>query len=145
LANHYSFLKGVIGFLAILSILSACAGPRVVKEDEKAGLRNRINEYWQYRIKGDVERAYQMEVPLFREKYSVLHYMNRFRLVRYLEAEIQELRIEGKEATSTVKLTHVVLLKGLTNKKLTKLEQEKWINIKSAWYHVPEESEMKKE
>ena len=129
----------------ILAFLTGCAGPQVVKEDEKANLRNRINEYWQYRIKGDVEKAYQFEVPSFREKYSVLYYVNRFRIVRYLEAEVREIGIDGKEASSTVKLTYVVLLKRLTDTKLAKLEQEKWIKIKDTWYHVPEDFEMKKE
>jgi hypothetical protein len=141
-------------FLRILTILTAllvaliflihCAGPQVALEKEEAKLRNRIDEYWQYRIKGDVERAYQFEVPSFREKYSVLYYVNRFRMVKYLEADIQEVKIEGKEAGSAVKLTYLMLVKGLTKKKLTKLEQEKWVNIKSTWYHVPEDFDMKK-
>jgi hypothetical protein len=116
----------------------------VVKKDEKAKLRDRINEYWQYRIKEDVERAYQCEVPAFREKVSILEYLNRFKLVKYLDAEVQEIEVKGREASSKLKLTYSVLLKAISEKKLSKLEEETWVKVKGTWYHLPEGFEMKK-
>ena len=128
----------------ILSFLTHCAGPQVVGEEEKAKLRDRINEYWQYRIKEDVEKAYQFEVPAFREKVSILQYVNRFKLVKYLDAEVQEIEVKGREASSSSKLTYVIFLKAISGKKLSKLEKEKWVKVKGTWYHVPEDFEMKK-
>lgn len=128
----------------ILSFLTQCAGLQVVREEEKAKLRDRVNEYWQYRIKGDVERAYQCEAPAFREKVSMLQYANRFRLVKYLDAEVQEIEVKGREASSKLKVTYVIFLLAISDKKLSKLEEEKWVKIEGAWYHVPEDLEMKK-
>jgi len=116
----------------------------VVREEEKAKLRDRVNEYWQYRIKGDVERAYQCEAPAFREKVSILQYVNRFKMVKYLDAEVQEIEVKGGEASSKLKLTYVIFLRAISNKKLSKLEEEKWVKIEGAWYHVLEDFEMKK-
>jgi uncharacterized protein YchJ len=128
----------------MLSFLTHCAGPQVVGEEEKAKFRDRINEYWQYRIKGDAERAYQCEVPAFREKVSILQYANRFKLVKYLNIEVQEIEVKGREASSKLKLTYVIFLKAISDKKLSKLEEEKWVKVKGTWYHVPEDFEMKK-
>jgi uncharacterized protein YchJ len=116
----------------------------VVREEEKAKLRDRINEYWKYRIKGDAERAYQCEVPAFREKVSILQYANRFKLIKYLDAEVQEIEVKGGEASSSSKLTYVIFLRAITGKKLNKLEKEKWVKVKGTWYHVPEDFEMMK-
>jgi hypothetical protein len=120
-----------------LSFLTHCAGSRVIKEDEKARLRERINEYWQYKIKGDVEKAYQCEVPAFREKVSILQYVNRFKLFKFVETEVQEIEGNGREADSISKVTYRVLLKPMMDRKLTKFENEKWTKIKGTWYHVP--------
>jgi uncharacterized protein YchJ len=138
-------LRAATGFLVILSFLTQCAGPQVVREEEKAKLRDRVNEYWQYRIKGDVERAYQCEAPAFREKVLILQYADRFKLVKYLDAEVQEIEVKGREASSKLKLTYVIFLQAISDKKLSKLEEEKWVKIEGAWYHVPEDFEMKKD
>ena len=117
----------------------------MVREEEKVKLRDRVNEYWQYRIKGDAERAYQCEVPAFREKVSILQYVNRFKLVKYLDAEVQEIEVNGREASSSSKLTYVIFLKAISGRKLSKLEKEKWVKVKGTWYHVPGDFEMKKD
>ena len=127
----------------ILSFLTHCAGPQVVREEEKTKLRDRINEYWQYRIKGDAERAYQCEIPAFREKVSILQYANRFKLVKYLDVEVQEIEVKGREASSNLKLTYVIFLKAISDKKLNKFEKEKWVKIEGTWYHLPENFEIK--
>jgi uncharacterized protein YchJ len=117
----------------------------VVGEEEKTKFRNRVNEYWQYRIKGDIERAYQCEVPAFREKVSILQYANRFKLVKYLDAEVWEIEFKGTEASSKSKVTYVIFLRAIKDKQLSKLEEEKWMKVEGTWYHVPEDFRMKKD
>jgi hypothetical protein len=127
----------------ILGFLVQCVGTQVVKEEEKAKVRDRVNEYWQYKIKGNIEKAYQCELPAFREKVSVLQYANHFRLYRYLDAEVQDIEVKGREANSKVKLTYIVALKVISKKKLNRSVEEKWINIEGTWYHRPEDFETK--
>ena len=128
----------------ILSFLVQCVGPQVVKEEERSKVRDRVNEYWQYKIKGDIEKAYQCELLAFREKVSVLQYASHFRTFRYLDAEVQEIEVKGREANSKVKLTYVVTIKVISGKKLNRFVEEKWINIEGTWYHMPEGFETKK-
>jgi len=129
----------------ILSFLVQCVGPQVVKEEERAQVRDRVNEYWQYKIKGNIEKAYQCELPAFREKVSVLIYASHFRTFRYLDAEVQDIEVKGREANSKVKLTYVVVIKKISGKKLNRSVEEKWINIEGTWYHMPEGFETKKD
>ena len=143
--HDWPFLRAVFFFFLPLTFLVHCAGPQVAKEEEKAKLRSRIDEYWQYRIKGDVERAYQCELPAFRETVSILQYVNRFKLVRYVDAEVQEIDIDVRDATSKTKVTYIVFFKAFRDRKLSKLEQEKWVKIENTWYHVPEDFDMKKD
>lgn len=142
--HYWPFLRAFSFFFLTLTFLAHCAGPQVTGEKEKAKLKNTIDTYWQYRIKGDAEKAYQCEVPAFREQVSILQYVHRFKLVKYLDIEVKEIEIKGREATSNSRLTYLIFLRGISNTKLTKLEQENWIKIKDTWYHVPEDFDMKK-
>jgi hypothetical protein len=129
----------------ILSFLVQCVGPQVAREEEKAEVRDRVNEYWQHKIKGNIEKAYQCELPAYREKVSILQYANHFRMFRYLDAEVQDIEVKGREANSKVRLTYVVALKVISQKKLNRSVEEKWINIEGTWYHMPEGFETKKD
>ncbi len=133
------FARVLVAFLALF-LLTHCStkSQAVKKEEEREVLRNRIQEYWKYRIEGKVDKAYQCELPEFRERVSVLEYAQRFKLVRYLEAEILEIDIKDHEAQGTMKLTYIYMLKRLTGKKIPAQEVEHWRRIKGVWYHLPE-------
>ena len=135
----YLFFKIIINFLVIFLFLTHCASKtNLIREDEREVLRNRIKEYWLYQINGNVEKAYQCEVPVFREKVSIIGYLNRFKLIKYLESDVLEVDINGDEADSTVRLTYRMLLKKIERKSWSKIEKERWIREKNIWYHIPE-------
>jgi hypothetical protein len=115
----------------------------VVREDEREVLSKNIKEYWGNIIEGKIDKAYLFELPEFREKVSIIDYLNRFKLFKYTEAELLEIEMKGNEANSTVKVTYRMLLKRLAEKDLTKLEKAVWIK-KDSWYHIPEGFEIAK-
>jgi hypothetical protein len=146
----------ILCFFTIFMGVLGCAqnAEIVVRIDEREVLTNRIREYWQHQINGYVDRAYLYEYPEFREKVSLLEYLNRFKLVRYREAEILDVVINGGEAESQVKLTYAMLLtkaprsmgaavqKKLTN--MTKFDKATWFKKDGHWYHIPEGFEIAK-
>jgi hypothetical protein len=71
--------------------------------------------------------------------------VHRFKLVKYLDAEVQEIDIKAGEAISRSKVTYLYFIKIIRDKKLSKLEDEKWVKIENTWYHVPEDFDMKKD
>ncbi len=139
--THDSHLLSIVlaASLAVL-LLTHCStkSQTVKKEEEEAALRSRIEEYWKYRIDGKVERAYECELPEYRGQVSILQYVQPFKIVRPLEAEILEIDIKDLEAQSVIKLTYVYMLQKLTNKKMAAREVERWRKIKGVWYHIPE-------
>lgn len=118
--------------------MSGCATkPEVItKAEEQEILRNRIQEYWQFKI-SNAEKAYQVETPEFRERVSLPEYLNQFKRVKYLDADILKIETDGEKGKSSVKLGYMMLLKHLTGKKLMKTEEEAWVKIKDIWYHIP--------
>lgn len=133
-------------FVILISLTYCAAKPKVIsQEDEKEILRNRIKEYWQYRVdvnKVNVEKAYQCEVPAFREKVSILEYVNQFKLVKYLEADISTIEIEKEKAKASINLTYRVPFPAISKKNLSKVEEERWVKIQKVWYHIPQGFEM---
>jgi hypothetical protein len=120
-------------------LIHCATKPEVItKEDEKEILRSRVNEYWQYLIEGKVDKAYLFEIPEYREKNSLLQYMNPFKVMRYVEADISEINMEGEKGRILVKVTHIMLLKHLANKRFTEVKEDLWVKIQETWYHIPQ-------
>ena len=139
ICSFNSAIRSIYYLLVIIFFLSGCATkPEVItKADEQEILRNRIQEYWQFKINGNAEKAYQVETPEFRERVSLPEYLNQFKRVKYLDADILKIETDGEKGKSSVKLGYMMLLKHLTGKKLTKTEEEAWVKIKDIWYHIP--------
>jgi hypothetical protein len=137
-----SVLTGSIGFLLAMGLLISCATQSSVKEsiDERTLLQQRVEEYWQYQIGGDIEKAYQCEAPEFRQKVSFTRYINRFKLIKYLEAKvpISTVEIDGDRGKASVQISYKMLLKRITEKNLERIEGEEWRKVSGVWYHVPE-------
>ncbi|OGP88496.1 MAG: hypothetical protein A2156_03480 [Deltaproteobacteria bacterium RBG_16_48_10] len=129
-----------MGLFLILGLLTSCATQPPIKkeEDEKGILQKRAEDYWQYQIKGDIEKAYQCEAPEFREKVSLIQYINRFKLVKYLEAKVSPIEINGDRGKVSVDITYKMLLQHISRKDLKKVVEEKWTRVNGVWYHIPE-------
>jgi hypothetical protein len=137
--NSISF---VIGFL-VLVFLSGCSAKTAVvaKEDESQILKKRAMEYWDLMTKinpRNAEKIYQIEAPAFREKVHFVEYTNRFRNMKYFEADIQGINIEGEKAKVTVLTTSQAMLP-MTPKKLRDTYVENWVKTGGTWYHFPRE------
>ncbi len=138
-SNRYLLLP--IFLLSIL-IISCSTRETLIKVDEEEVLRKRIEEFWRFQIDGFTEKAYQYLVPAYREKYSILQYAARFRLVKYLDAEVMKIEIDGDKAECLVNVTYKMYMKMIMGKELKRIERERWVRIKGVWYYVPEGFEL---
>jgi hypothetical protein len=125
-------------FLASFFFISCATAPPVKKADERELLRNRVDQYWQYLVKQEIEKAYQCEAPSFREKVSILEYVNRYKLVKYMDAQVSKVELDGNRGKVTTDITYRMFLRHVERKNLKKSEEEAWIKIKDNWYHLPE-------
>ena len=81
-------------------IVSSCATPaKPPKMTDEDMLRRRVEEYWSYRIKGEWDKCYQYELPVYREKNSMVRYINQNgrSILRWEGYDVLELWTSGEE------------------------------------------------
>jgi len=115
-----------------------------IRVDEREIFKNRVREYWQHILSGKIDKVYLYEIPEYREKVSIFEYVQRFKLVRYLEANVLDVEINGDEGKSTIEITYTYMLKIVSRERLKNLEKEVWKKQDNQWYHIPEGFEMAK-
>ncbi len=135
-------IRFALGFVVLVLLTGCTAKPAVVvKEDENQILKKRAMEYWNVMINvnpRNVEKIYQYEAPAFRDKVSFPEYIVRFRNMKYFEADVQGVNIEGEKAKVTVLTTSQAILP-IVPKRLKDTYVESWVKVGGAWYHLPRE------
>jgi hypothetical protein len=131
------------GFLILVLIAGCVTKPAVVKEkeDEKQILKKRALEYWNLMINVNpriAENLYQFEAPALRERVPFAEYINRFKTVKYFDAEVGTVDIDGEKASVTVTTTSLTALPRPAQK-LKSRDSDRWVKVGGAWYHWPRE------
>jgi hypothetical protein len=125
-----------------LIILSGCAKKNAIRQvSEEEALRTRIEEFWNFRKKLELDKCYYYEYPLLRKKISLVQYIKSFNteLIQWKEFDIRDITIFDRN-TAEVKLNIIVLVKMPMVKRFEDETEvtEKWINVDGTWYHVSE-------
>jgi hypothetical protein len=118
-------LGAVFAFCAV-SVVASCQG-------QAPNLQERVDEYWQARIKGDLERTYRLEAPGVFDKTT---YLKRFLKspVIFKSYVIKSIKETGDQAV--VELQMEYLLPGLS-RPVSSSMTDTWTRTKSWWYHQP--------
>jgi len=137
-SSRISWLLVMVLAIMVLS----CQGAGVRKNtDEREALKKRVTEYWGYKIKREFDRAYQMELPLYRKTVSMVRYIKRFRsTLRWKEIEIEGIDLKGDRADVRLKVRQKALVPGIPAREgieFTNAVKERWIKEDGVWYHVP--------
>lgn len=146
-----------------LIILWGCAKKEVLNNvpDEEV-LRNRVVKYWDHKVKGEFDKSYEYELPLYKTQFSVVSYIKGINTARasWVGAEVGTINMENDNAMVDVKLRIKVIQQALPPKagvdfqkqsalvspnsvETEALIKEQWIKVDGSWYHVP--SKMLKE
>ncbi|PTL35864.1 hypothetical protein CLG94_08930 [Candidatus Methylomirabilis limnetica] len=139
---------GLPGLLLAL-LLVGCAGPQRLAAPAPGGdpghpaapalnepLRERVIQYWEARMRGDLLATYQLHEPAFRRAVTFAAFSQGRGATPTLAYEILDERVEGDMAfvlvtkQSTVK--HQQLIKPV-QPRWTESE-EQWIRVEGAWY-----------
>jgi len=132
-----------LGLFALFFLTHCTAKSAVIKEvDQRQLLKARAIEYWELMINinpKNAERIYQYEAPSFREKVSFPEYIQRFKIYKYVEADIKEVEAEGNNGKVGVVSTYVAGLPKISHKRMLRTEDEKWVRVEGIWCHIPRE------
>ncbi|MEJ2697028.1 MAG: hypothetical protein P8013_10305 [Candidatus Sulfobium sp.] len=131
-----------IGFFGLI-ISSGCATKGAVKKvsDEEA-LRERVVAYWGFRSRGEYDRSYIFESPLYREKISLVNYIKRSGnpMVKYRDFEVVKIDKEDEDhAEVRVKVNGEYKIPGAKPFVHDMFVNEQWVRLEGQWYHVFEQ------
>jgi hypothetical protein len=139
----FKFRVGAVVFFCLI-IFSGCYTKENVKNisDEEI-LKERGSVYWEYLCKGEFDKAYELEYPVYRKTVSLTNYIRRFSPnIKWKNAVIGKVEIKDEVALMTVVVdTEMRMTVPKTPAKIDIEPQlqmeEKWIKMEGAWYHVP--------
>lgn len=118
--------------------LAACSPQG--ERDQKA-LKDRIQQYWNYRIEKSLDKAYDYEYPLFRKTMDLSRYIlaGSNPAVQYTHAEIISIEPSPDKDISIAKMVFSVKLKvpGIKSMDTKIHKSEKWVKLDKGWFHVP--------
>ena len=129
---------GVAFFFLI--IFSGCSIKDAVKSgsDEEI-LRDRVMTFWDHMIKGEFDKSYEYELPLFRKKTRMVEYIGSFNtvIVQWHSAKVDRIKVEGTSASVDMTVRTEVRLPKIKSVERDSLLTEKWVKADDVWYHVP--------
>lgn len=108
--------------------------------DHVAAVKKAVTDYWQTRMKGLLEKLYQMEEPAFREKTTLKDYYRRFGNMSELQ-DVKITDVELKDEAKTALVTLMVAYKlnipvpGVQGKVRERKMSDNWIRVGETWYH----------
>ncbi len=140
--------EGVL-LIAILMLvfLSGCVTTKAVKSssDEEV-LKQRVTAYWDYKIKGEFEKSYEYESPLYRNKVDLVNYIRSFGVGtgKWTGVKITGIAIKGELAQVHMKI-RVRIGRRIARGKDVELwtaVSEPWMKQGGVWYHVEEKAKL---
>lgn len=123
--------------LLLMLLLAGCAGTQaVVTPDPALRLRERVAQYWDARVKGDLLATYTLHEPAFRRAVTLTAFLQGRGVTKVFEHEILGEQITGDLGIVKVKVkstvTHSMLVKPV-EPSWAEFE-EQWVRAEGEWY-----------
>jgi hypothetical protein len=129
----------VLSFLIAVCVLQCTPKTQVIKEDEEATLKRRVQEYWTSRVKGEWDKCYQYESPDNKEKIDIQQYTirNKRSVVKWEGFDILEIWTSGGEGFVKLNKKYRYLIPKISEKGIfERVEDEKWLKKDGHWYRI---------
>jgi hypothetical protein len=140
------YIKIGLSLFLLLTYIIACAKiPSQLQLSPEDVLKERVMAYIDSRMKGEFEKSYGYEDPLFRKKVSEENYIYTMTrgAFKWVGADIKEIAIEGEKGVVRIVLRGQPLIKGLSINNKTLIESTiplTWIKSEGVWYNSLQDS-----
>jgi len=128
--------------MMLLLLLGACATGGHHEQDPEQLVQQRAQERWDFLLADQFEEAYAYLSPAQRSRMSLTDYLREQlnRKVRWVSATSESADCEEDICTVTVNMQIVVrgAVPGVSQFKLDREGQERWVRDGDTWYFVPE-------
>lgn len=140
LAERFKLFSFLLIFFLIISVGCAKNVIKNVSDSDEAVLKERVKAYWNHKVKGELDKMYQLEYPLYKKTMSLVKYIRLHSnpLIQYENFEVIDVK-KKEDDVADAKLMVNVKLKVPGEKPFehsTRLD-ETWMRIDGEWYHVP--------
>ncbi|SPQ00147.1 hypothetical protein NBG4_180023 [Candidatus Sulfobium mesophilum] len=143
----YGKLRLIPVLFFLLILFSGCSVKETVKsKSDEEILRDRVTEYWGYKIEEKFDKSYEFEYPVYRKNVSMSNYFRGFRpSMKWTKAEVQTIEMKDDAAEVTVKVDIKVdmvvprIPKPVQHENKGIELRERWVKIDGLWYHVPKQ------
>lgn len=138
IGNTKSGFFTVIFFLLI--IFFGCSIKEGVKnKTSEEILRDRVMTYWELNVRGEFDKSYEYEDPLFRKTVSMVDYIRGHnRIVQVRKAAVKSVTFEDGAAMVELKTTIELRVPGAKPLITDTDRKEKWEMFDGIWYHIGE-------
>jgi hypothetical protein len=129
--------------ILLLVFLTGCVTTKAKHNiSDEEGLRERVASYWDYKIKGDLEKSYGYEDPLYRKSVNLVGYISSINssAAKWRAAEIETIKKTGDMADINLKLRVEIILPQIDSRRKLQLNvqtTDKWVKVDGVWYHQP--------
>ena len=126
----------IFSCLLLVALFQCTPKSQLVKEDEATILRRRVQEYWSYRVKGELDKSYLYESPEYREKINLVSYINQLGRspMKWQGFDILELWTTGEEGHVKLNTKYRYLLPQTAKAVFERMADEEWIKKGGEWY-----------
>ena len=126
--------------ILLLVFLAGCVTTKAKHNiSDEEGLRERVVSYWDYRIKGDLDKSYGYEDPLYRKAVTLVQYIRRSNDIIDVKAvKVGKVALENDTAQVDLDMQVEVHAPGARPLKTQIQRKEKWGKVDGIWYHVIE-------
>lgn len=120
------------GLLLVVVLVAGCAGTQVVvTRDPALRLRERVAQYWDARVKGDLVATYALHEPAFRRVVTLTAFLQGRGVTKVVEYEIL-----GEQITGDLGIVKVKVKSTVTHSMLVKPVEPSWFEIDEQWMRV---------
>ncbi len=125
-----------LGVTTIIVLVGMLGCATLGSKNSEDRLRERVEAYWQARMKGDIEGQYRLEEVSTTKEASLLQYAKKKPVAEILGYKIEDIQINPEKTEASVRLSvdHKWMLAGIPRTQITSSLMEKWVFINNDWY-----------
>jgi len=128
-----------IGIIFLFFLFSACGTLNRARITPEEALQKRVTAYWDARVQGDTEKAYELLEPNAKQTTALETYARKTRFSIILNYKIHDLKVdlENNEATVRVERSFRIRPGSIPyniDKTLEQTANSRWVFVDGRWY-----------
>jgi len=128
-----------ISIILLFFLFSACAAINRARMTPEEALHKRVTAYWDARVQGETEKAYELLEPKAKKTTPLATYAKRTNHSIILNYKIHELKVDRENNQATVRVERSFRIKpGIIpipiDQTLEQASETQWVLVKGTWY-----------